>query len=27
VFGLDVAQLERRYAFYTQRYDVRGARG
>ncbi|HEU4429731.1 MAG TPA: sulfotransferase, partial [Myxococcota bacterium] len=27
VFGLDAAQLERRYAFYTQRYDVRGARG
>jgi hypothetical protein len=26
-FGLDPAQLERRYAFYTQRYDVRGARG
>jgi len=27
VFGLDTAQLERRYAFYTQRYDVRGERG
>ncbi|HEY8120167.1 MAG TPA: sulfotransferase [Myxococcota bacterium] len=25
VFGLDIAQLERRYAFYTQRHDVRGA--
>jgi hypothetical protein len=25
-FGLDPAQLERRYAFYTQCYDVRGAR-
>lgn len=26
-FGLDAAALERRYAFYTQRHDVRGARG
>ncbi len=26
VFGLDVAELEARYAFYTQRHDVRGAR-
>jgi hypothetical protein len=25
-FGLDAAELERRYAFYTERYDVRGAR-
>jgi LPS sulfotransferase NodH len=25
-FGLDAAALERRYAFYTDRYDVRGAR-
>jgi phosphatidylethanolamine-binding protein (PEBP) family uncharacterized protein len=24
VFGLDVAELEGRYAFYTQRHDVRG---
>jgi hypothetical protein len=26
-FGLDAASLERRYAFYTERYDVHGARG
>ncbi len=26
VFGLDVAELERRYAFYTERHDVRGSR-
>jgi hypothetical protein len=26
VFGLDVAELERRYAFYTDRHDVHGAR-
>jgi hypothetical protein len=24
VFGLDSAELARRYAFYTQRHDVRG---
>jgi hypothetical protein len=26
-FGLDATQLDARYAFYTQRHDVRGARG
>ena len=26
-FGLDAARLERRYAFYSARHDVRGARG
>ena len=26
VFGLDTAELERRYAFYSERHDVRGAR-
>ena len=25
VFGLDAADLERRYAFYTARHDVHGA--